>query len=191
MRAASVESRVALVILIVAICAVDVLWIRISAAPPRMYDDSVYLADSVHLLQTAQQRGFLPFLRECAEATKGHPPMIKILPIPLYFVFGPGTSQALYSYTLLIPIFCIYLFLLARELSDSEEIAFLAVAMTTAFPLIYGMWRNVMSEFGVTVAVTACLYHLLRSDGFRIRGHAILAGLFCGWGMLWKISFPV
>src|SRR5260370_38411351 len=63
--------------------------------------------------------------------------------------------------------------------------------MTTAFPLMYGMWRNVMSEFGTTVAVTACLYHLLRSDGLRIRGHALIAGLFFGWGMLWKISFPI
>jgi 4-amino-4-deoxy-L-arabinose transferase-like glycosyltransferase len=185
------ESRAALGILIAAICAVDVLWIRTNVAPPRMYDDSVYLADSVHLFQTAERRGLLPFLRECAHATKGHPPMIKILPVALYFLFGPGTAQALYSYTLLIPIFCIYLFLLARELLDSEETAFLAVAMTTAFPLMYGMWRNVMSEFGTTVAVTACLYHLLRSDGFRIRGHAIVAGFFFGWGMLWKISFPI
>ena len=48
MRLASVESRAALGILIAAICAINVLWIRISAAPPRMYDDSVYLADSVH-----------------------------------------------------------------------------------------------------------------------------------------------
>jgi 4-amino-4-deoxy-L-arabinose transferase-like glycosyltransferase len=156
-----------------------------------MYDDSVYLADSVHLLHTAQEQGLVPFLHECAIATKNHPPMIKILPIPLYLLFGPGTAQALSAYTLLIPIFCIYLFLLARELSDSEEVALLAVAMTAAFPLMYGMWRNVMSEFGVTVAVTACLYHLLRSDGFRIQGHAIRAGLFFGWGMLWKISFPV
>jgi 4-amino-4-deoxy-L-arabinose transferase-like glycosyltransferase len=191
MRLASVESRVALAILIAAICAVNVLWIRTNVAPPRMYDDSIYLADSVHLFQTAQQRGLLPFLRECATATKGHPPMIKILPVPLYFLFGAGTAQALYSYTLLIPVFCVYLFLLARELSDSEEIAFLAVAMTTAFPLMYGMWRNVMSEFGTTVAVTACLYHLLRSDGFRNRRHAVIAGLFFGWGMLWKISFPI
>src|SRR5258708_39834449 len=112
---ASVEYRVVLGILILAICVVNVLWIRTNVAPPRMYDDSVYLADSVHLLQTAQQRGFLPFLRECAEATKGHPPMIKILPIPLYILLGPGTAQALYSYTLLIPIFCVYLFLIARE----------------------------------------------------------------------------
>src|SRR6185369_13907662 len=134
--------RIVLGILILTICVVNVLWIRTNVAPPRMYDDSIYLADSIHLLQTAKQQGFGPFLRECAIPTKDHPPMIKILPIPLYLLFGPGTAQALYAYTLLIPIFCVYLFLLARELSDSEEVALLAVAMTTAFPLMYGMWRN-------------------------------------------------
>ena len=183
--------RLALGILIVVICAANVLWIRINVAPPRMYDDAVYLTDSVKLFQTIQERGLAPFLRECAEATKGHPPMIKILPVPFYFLFGPGTASALYAYTLLIAIFCIYLFLLARELFHSEEIAIFAVIICTAFPLTYGMWRNVMAEFGTTLAVTACLYHLVRSDGFRIRKHVLLAGLFFGWGMLWKISFPI
>ena len=183
--------RLALGILIVVICAANVLWIRINVAPPRMYDDAVYLTDSVKLFQTIQERGLAPFLRDCAEATKGHPPMIKILPVPFYFLFGPRTASALYAYTLLIAIFCIYLFLLARDLFHSEEIAIFAVVICTAFPLTYGMWRNVMAEFGTTVAVTACLYHLVRSDGFRIRKHVLLASLFFGWGMLWKISFPI
>jgi len=49
--------------------------------------------------------------------------------------FHAGTYYA-YSaaVTLAILIFCVYLFLLARELSDSEEVALLTVAMTTAIP---------------------------------------------------------
>jgi hypothetical protein len=58
--------RLALGILIVVICAANVLWIRINVAPPRMYDDAVYLTDSVKLFQTIQERGWAPFLRECA-----------------------------------------------------------------------------------------------------------------------------
>lgn len=183
--------RLALGILIGVFCAANLLWIHSNAAPPRMYDDAVYLTDSVRLFLTLHERGLTPFLRECAEATKGHPPMIKILPVPFYFLFGPGTASALYAYTLLIAVFCIYLFLLARVLFASDEIAILSVAMCAAFPLTYGMWRNIMAEFGACVAVTACLYHLVRSDGLRIRKHVWLGGLFFGWGMLWKISFPV
>jgi 4-amino-4-deoxy-L-arabinose transferase-like glycosyltransferase len=183
--------RIALGVLIVLICACNVLWILTNVAPPRMYDDAIYLTDSVRLVHTLHERGLLPFLRQCASATKGHPPMIKILPVPFYLLFGTGTAQALYAYTALVAIFCVYLSLLARALLHSEEAALFAVVFCTAFPLTYGMWRNIMAEFGTTVAVVACLYHLLRSDGWRVRRHAVLCGLFFGWGMLWKLPFPI
>ena len=187
----SKASRIALVAFISLTCVVDVLWIHANVAPPRMYDDAVYLADSVNLFATLQNRGFVPFLRECLEATKGHPPMIKILPVASYLLFGPGTASALYAYIPLIVIFCIYLFVLTRTLGQSDEIAFIAVAVTVLFPLTFGLWRNMMAEFGTTVAVIACIYHLLRSDAFRIRNHVLLFGACFGWGLLWKISFPV
>jgi hypothetical protein len=58
--------RMAVGLLIGAICAVNILWIHTNVAPPRMYDDAVYLTDSVKLLLTIQERGLAPFLRECA-----------------------------------------------------------------------------------------------------------------------------
>jgi hypothetical protein len=50
-----------------------------------------------------------------------------------------------------------------------------------------------MAEFGTAVAVTAAWYHLLRStDNSRHeRAHEILAGIFIGFGLLWKVSFPL
>jgi 4-amino-4-deoxy-L-arabinose transferase-like glycosyltransferase len=116
--------------------------------------------------------------------------MIKIIPVPLYFALQPGLDAALLAYMLLIPIFCLYLFLLTRELFGNEEYGLIAVLITCSFPLTYGMWRNVMSEFGTTVALVGALYHLVRSDELRVRKHVLLLGLFLGWGLLWKISFP-
>ena len=187
----STTSRIALGAFISLTCVVDVLWIHANVAPPRMYDDAVYLTDSINLFATLQNRGFVLFLRECLEATKGHPPMIKILPVAFYFLFGPGTASALYAYIPLIVISCLYLFFLTKALFQSDEIAFIAVAVTGLFPLTFGLWRNMMAEFGTTVAVIACIYHLLRSDAFRIRNHVLLSGAYFGWGLLWKISFPV
>src|SRR6266571_2734118 len=126
--------RFALITFIGLLCVMDVLWIRTNAAPPRMYDDAVYLSDSVNLFATLQDRGVVAFLRECLEATKGHPPMIKILPVPFYQVLGPGTASALYAYIPLILTFCLYLFFLTRAMVHSEEIAFLAVVVTALFP---------------------------------------------------------
>src|SRR5690348_13539379 len=89
--------RIALCVLIGVVCATNVLWIRTDLAAPRMYDDALYLTDSAKLYQTLHARGIFAFLRECGRATKGHPPMIKILPMPLYLLFGTGTAHALYA----------------------------------------------------------------------------------------------
>ncbi len=184
--------RLALGGFILLVCLLNMVWIRLNVAPPRMYDDAVYLADSVVAYDALRERGVISFVGQCLLPTRGiHPPMMKILPIPVYLVLGPGTNAALYAYTLLIPVFCVYLFLLAGVLLEDDLAALLAVVITCLFPLTYGMWRNIMTEFGTAVAVVAALYHLLQSDGLRVRRHVVALGLFLAWGLLWKVSFPL
>jgi hypothetical protein len=185
-------ARVGLTAFIVVMCAVDVVWIRQNTAPPRMFDDSAFLIESVDLYHTLREQGLVRFLADSTlHSRRGHPPMMKVLPVFMYLVLGPGTNAALYAHTVLIAVFCLYVFLLARELLDSEAKALLAVVITCLFPVTYGMWRHVMAEFGTAVAVVGCLYHLRKCDGFRHGGHAMALGLFIGWGLLWKITFPV
>ena len=184
--------RIGLALFVVVMCAFDVAWIRQNSAPPRMFDDSYYLIESVDLFHTFQDKGAGAFLADTTvHSRRGHPPMMKILPTFMYPFFGPGTNAALYAYTVLIAVFCLYLFLLGRELLDSEGKALLAVVITCLFPITYGMWRHVMAEFGIAVAVTGCLYHVIKSRGFRHSGHALAVGVFVGCGLLWKITFPV
>ena len=184
--------RVGLALFVVVMCAFDVVWIRQNTAPPRMWDDAYYLIESVDLFHTLQDEGLGAFLAgTTVHSRRGHPPMPKILPTVAYAALGPGTNSALYAYTALIVVFCLYLFLLARELIGGEGRALLAVAITCLFPITYGMWRHVMAEFGISVAVIGCLYHLIRSQNFRRSGHALAVGFFIGWGLLWKITFPV
>ncbi len=111
----------------------------------------------------------------------------------MYVVLGAGTRPALYTYTALIPVFCIYVFLLAHLVCRRQKTAVLAVVVTCCFPLTFGLWRIVMAEFGLAVAAVAAQYHVFRSAEARgedVR-HAILAGAFIGWGLLWKVSLPV
>ena len=185
-------ARIGLAAFILVMCALDVAWIRQNTAPPRMFDDSAFLIESVDLFRTLQEEGVGAFLTGTTiYSRRGHPPMMKTLPTFTYLFLGLGTNAALYAYTVLIAVFCVYLFLLARQLLDSDAKALLAVVITCLFPIIYGMWRQVMTEFGVTVAVTGCLYHVLRSQGFRHSGHSLAVGAFVGWGLLWKITFPI
>jgi hypothetical protein len=185
---------VGLVVWIFIACFFNLVWIQLNAAPPRMWDDAEYLAESVSTYHALEQRDLSGFVRAASRPARGaHPPMTKLLPIPMYVMFGPGTSSALYSFTVLIPLFCIYLFLLARLVSGNDRTAVLAVVVTCCFPLTYGLWRHVMAEFGLGVAAVAAQYHLFRcaETGRSSVRHGVLAGAFIGWGLLWKISFPV
>ena len=183
-----------LVVFIIVACVSNLIWIHLNAAPPRSWDDAQYLADSVRTFHALERGDMSEFLRAASRPARDvHPPMTKLAPIPMYVVFGAGFRSALYSYTILIPIFCVYLFLLARLITRDDGSAVLAVVVTCCFPLTYGLWRLVMAEFGLAVAVVASQYHLLRCiDGGRSSiKHGVLAGTFIGWGMLWKVSAPV
>ena len=185
-------ARIGLAAFVVIMCAVNVVWIHQNTAPPRMFDDSYYLIESVDLYHTLQDEGLVGFLADSTlHSRRGHPPMTKILPVFAYLALGPGTNAALYAFTVLIAVFCVYLFVLALEFVDSEAKALLAVVIICLFPITYGMWRHVLAEFGITVAAVGCLYHLRKCQGFRHIGHAIAFGGFLGWGLLWKITFPV
>ena len=137
-------------------CLSNLLWIELNVAPPRMWDDAEYLADSVTAYDALERRDWRGFLRAASRPARSvHPPMTKLAPIPMYVLFGPGTSSALYASTALIPLFCLYVFLLARLISRSTGTAIVAVMVTCCFPLTYGLWRHVMAEFGLAVATVA------------------------------------
>lgn len=185
-------AKIGLAVFVLLMCLLDVVWIRQNAAPPRMFDDSSYLSESVDLYYTLQDHGVVRFIAGCLTPSReAHPPMMKILPVPMYVMLEPGTDAALYGYALLIPVFCVYLFLLCRELAGRDLPALLAVIVTCLFPLTYGLWRNVMAEFGTAVATVGCLYHLVKCSEFRALRHTLLMGAFLGWGLLWKVSFPL
>ena len=183
-----------LIACILVACVANVAWIQGNAAPPRSWDDAEYLAESVATYHALERGDLTEFLRMSSRPARGvHPPMAKLFPITTYVLMGPGMRPALYAYTILIAVFCVYVFLLATEITRNERAAMFAVAVTCCFPLTYGLWRLVMADFGLAVAVVASHFHLLRcTTASRWRGwHAVLAGTFIGWGMLWKISAPV
>jgi hypothetical protein len=182
-----------LIVCIGVACLCNVVWIRVNAAPPRSWDDAEYLADSVNAYHALARGDVIGFARAASRPARGvHPPMTTLVPIPMYVVLGPGTRPALYAYTALIPVFCIYIFLLATLVCRSRNTAVLAVVVTCCFPLTFGLWRVVMAEFGLAVATVAAQYHLFLSAETRDdMKHAVLAGAFIGWGLLWKVSFPV
>jgi hypothetical protein len=185
------EVALALAAWIIIACAGNLLWIAWNAAPPHSWDDANYLADSVGRYRALAAGHWMEFVRLASRPADGvHPPMVALLPIPSYLVFGPGTRSALYAFTALVPVFCVYVFGLGRLLSRSNMVALFAVMLTCAFPLTFGFWRAVLTESGLALAVVATEYHLLQSTepGSRRALHEACAGAFLGWALLWKIS---
>lgn len=145
----------------------QLVWIKLNTAPPMMWDDAIYLTHSLNNYYTLIDNGILRFLCIFTQIiTNSHPPLISVLPLPFYFVFGTGTFSALLVYTFFIIIFCIYLFLLTKEIFN-ERVALLAVVITSLFPLTYGLWRQFMIEFGVVTLVVCYFFYLLKSNKFR------------------------
>src|SRR5262245_12240913 len=107
-----------LVACILVACLANAVWIQRNAAPPRSWDDAEYLARTVATYPAPERGDLIEFLRMSSRPARGvHPPMPKLLPIAMYVVAGPGTRPALYAYAILIPLFCVYVFLLAREIT--------------------------------------------------------------------------
>ena len=112
----------------------------------------------------------------------------------MYLLFGVGdTARALRVHGLDSRCSVCTSSCLARGVTKREGAALAAVIVTCLFPLTFGRWRVFMIEFGLGVATVASQYHLFRcaSSPSQCRKHAILAGAYVGWGLLWKVSFPI
>ncbi len=168
----------------------QIVWIKLNAAPPMMWDDAGYLIHSLNNYYTLIDDGMLKFVQIFTQIITFHPPLITILPIPFYFIFGNSTFSSLLVYTFFIVTFCIYLFLLTKEILN-ERVALLAVTITSLFPLTYGLWRQFMIEFGLVTLVVTYLFYLIKSNEFRELKYIIPLGIIGGLGLLMKETFPI
>ncbi len=166
----------------------QIIWIKLNTAPPMMWDDAGYLIHSLNNYYALIDKGIMEFTRVFTKIIIFHPPLITILPLPFYFLFGKSTFSSLLVYTFFIIIFCIYLFLLTRKIFN-KRVALLAVAITSLFPLTYGLWRQFMIEFGLATLLVIYIFYLVKTDEFIKVKYIIPLGFICGLGLLMKETF--
>ena len=121
----------------------------------------------------------------------GHAPLITLLPIPAYFVFGTGFRAINVTYMLLILIFALIFYCFVSRLAHDAWTGFLAVAITITMPLTVGLSRVFLVEYGLMILVVLWMYFQVRMDNFRDRRFSIPLGIVLGLGMLMKITFPI
>ncbi|HAM34765.1 MAG TPA: hypothetical protein DEB40_00130 [Elusimicrobia bacterium] len=177
--------RCAAMALCAAVLAANVWHLLVQTAPPA-WDDAWYLEVSFRLYQ-ALKAGLMNFLQSYAHAFRIKAPLIAVLPLPLYAVFGTGERIALWVNMLALPLTWLFAFRIGRLFYG--ERAGLAAAMACALlPLSYGLSRFFYVECVLTAFVTWSVWEILRVRADDRWAGARLGALL-GLGLLAKSSF--
>lgn len=171
-----------------ALIAVNYIWVTRDIAPPP-WDQAWYLETSENLYQALREDGVFGLVKSFSHALNGaKAPLISILPLPFYLLFGNSELSAMcvnFSFLLLLSYF---LFRLVEFISN-KKVAFLSVLITQTMPLFIGINRQFYVEYGLTTLVIMFLFFLVKSDYLQNKRYNIGIGILLGLGLLMKSLF--
>ncbi len=161
--------------------------ILVNQAPPS-WDDGWYLENSFRFFE-ALGRGPWDFAVEYAGSYRIKPPLISVLPLPIYAVIGAGERAALWVHEICLALTLWLVYRIGKELYG-EDAGAAAAASAALLPILYGLSRVYLVETPLTCAVAAAQLAFLRSRKNGPR-HGLILGLILGLGMLLKVIFPL
>jgi hypothetical protein len=155
--------------------ALHLLWlIRFRLHSPTEWDEAGYIQIAL-LDRIGLARGGLRGLAEMVLAQPGQAPLVPLATVPFYLVAGEGILQSL----LVIPLFFLWLvsatYLLARVVLGRGW-SLLAALCVAALPVVTDYSRLYHFSVPAAATMTSALWALLRSEGLRRPGWALLAG---------------
>jgi 4-amino-4-deoxy-L-arabinose transferase-like glycosyltransferase len=193
----------ALFIFVIAYIAVTYFHLKANTAPPR-WDDSWYLANSEIIFKAFQGNDVFSSMYFGVRNVNGFylfslfsrlmwgikAPLIALITLPGYLVFGSGFRGLTITYFLLIVCFTWVYYKFTSRVSDRWT-AFLATVITSTMPLTIGLSRMFLVEYGLMILTVLWVSLQLQSDNFRDRRFSIPLGIVLGFGMLMKVTFPI
>jgi len=156
---------------------------------PPAHDEAWYLETSLQLYYAAVDGDWGRFVYHYRTAFLTKAPLVSVLPLPFYLLFGPGPKAALLANSLLLAASNVFLFLMTRRLF-SAGVALATVVFYQTMPLAFGLSRLVMTEYGLSALVIAGLYFLVASEDLDRTGANLALGVVMGLGLLMKVLYP-
>jgi 4-amino-4-deoxy-L-arabinose transferase-like glycosyltransferase len=165
------------------------LWLSLDQSPGH-WDDAWYLTNSLVLYDTLIDHGFIAYWKKFLGALEFKAPLIAVFPTPLYGLFGRHSRVAYGVNLVFMALLFGAVYRLARHYS-SPRAGLVAVYITATMPLLYGLSRQYLVEYGLTalVAVTVCC--LIEPGWLRNTRKVCCLGALCGLGLMMKMTFPV
>jgi 4-amino-4-deoxy-L-arabinose transferase-like glycosyltransferase len=165
------------------------VWLYLNHAPPQ-WDDSWYLTGSLNMYDALADGGLPSYASRYLTMLRSKPPLITVLPTPIYLVFGRQPRAAYFVNLAAMPVLFLTLYAIGRK-CGSKITGYVAVFVAGTMPLLYGLSHWFLVEYWLTALV--CLTIYLVMEGIERPGFGIfvLLGVTCGLGALLKITFPL
>jgi hypothetical protein len=168
---------------------INFIWLRLDRTPPA-WDDSFYLTSSLVMHDALAEGGLPGYVRQFRTIMGTKPPLIAVLPTPVYLIFGRKPRAALLVNLGCLLILFASLYHLGKR-HASRRAGLIALAVAATMPMFYGLSHWYLVECGLTAIVVmsiALMGEWKDSAGLR---RLFLLGITCGLGLLMKFSFPV
>ncbi len=164
-----------------------VVWLLLNRAPPE-WDDSWYLTHSLVMFDALVEGGLSGYARGFLTALGTKPPLITLLPTPVYLLLGRNPQVAyavnlVSMLTLFAAVYCI------GSRYWNRRVGLVAVYITGTMPLLYGLARWYLVDFTLTALLCLTVSLLTAAQANNNHKKILLCGFICGLGLLTKITF--
>lgn len=170
-------------------CIVCVRHTLLDAAAPS-FDEAWYLEVSFKLWHALCAGRLFGFAGEYASAFRFKAPLVSIIPLPLYALFGPSYDAAVLGNLPALALLALSLYGLGRHFF-SEVAGGLAAAFALAFPLNAALSRLLFVETWLAALTAAFLWRWAASENLHRPAEAGRLGGLLGLGLLSKVTFPL
>lgn len=164
-----------------------IFWIFKNNVPPS-WDEANYLAASEILHQVFVDQGLFSFLVNTTTILGTKAPLITILPVPLYLLFGSTLHVALMINIIFCLIFFCFFYKLVHQFFG-KKIAVASCMILSTMPIFYGLSRYYYVEFGLMVFVVIWVHLAVKTKHLTDKKYLFFLGLVFGLGILMKFHF--